>query len=879
MSAHIYEGPGGRIIGAIARLVPWSERADWSDEWCAELAHAHERRLLRGDAAWRVALSMRLRCVSALSDALWLRGRNGGTSMLIADLKSAWRAMRRRPGFAASIVVTLSLGIGGTTAMFSIIDPLMLRPLPYPEVARLVEVHTIHPGGAAYEGVDVEVWKTVRTGLLPRVFDRFEAGAPLWPKITGTFEPVEARAHAFTPGALPLLGARPKLGRLFVESDTAVGAPLVAVLSETFWRRVFFGDPAALGRTLTLDGKAFTVIGVLPASFKYPDGTVALWIPLPVERPLWRVNGFEAIARVREGVTRESAQLEVDALTRRMGEGAAVPFYWNLSVKLIENRFGKGVPDLLGLLAGAVACVLLIACVNAANLLLVHSTGRQTELAVRRSLGATSARLFRQLVTETLVLAVAGGVLGVFLAYAGVRAIIHLLPASMIEYTHSTIGVDGRVLAFTAVVSLLTGVVFGAGPALRAARHTRLVSSDRTLTASAAVRRLGGMLVVIELALSMMLLVGAGLLGRSFVGLLAVDPGYQPQGLAVLRINHTTSRDDTVRAELFYGALKERLLASPGITGVTVSDGLPPRPSGFRSRLTLEVESGEKRLLGDLRLPDVVVDHDYFAVLGIPIIAGRSFEREDTRSSPLSAIIDPEFAALLWPAGSPIGRRFRIAVDEPWLTVVGVAGDVKMMGPDDRAAPYALYLAASQQTPWRYRWVAVRTREDVGALQVDIRNVVRSLDPDQPILDLGPAEALFGESLQKQRFLLILMVVFTMVAVILAAIGVYGVVAYMVAQRTREIGLRIALGATPLSMVAAVLGSGLTLAVTGGLIGLAAALALSRFLSSLLFGIQPTDVPTLALVGGILGLVAGAATLVPAIRAGRTSPLETLRGG
>jgi putative ABC transport system permease protein len=303
---------------------------------------------------------------------------------------------------------------------------------------------------------------------------------------------------------------------------------------------------------------------------------------------------------------------------------------------------------------------------------------------------------------------------------------------------------------------------------------------------------------------------------------------------------------------------------------------VPPR-ANYIDATALETESGETRLLGKLRVPYVVVDHDYFAVLGIPIVAGRSFGVEDTRSAPRSVIIDPELAALLWPGSSAIGRRFRTAADEPWLTVVGVAGDVKMLGPDDRAAPFLVYHSAAQETPWRYRMVAVRTRGEVGALQVDIRKVVRSLDPDQPILEIVPAEALFGEALQKQRFLLILMAVFTIIAVILAAIGVYGVVAYMVAQRTREIGLRIALGATPLSMVAAVLGGGLTLAVTGGLIGLVAALALSRFLSSLLFGIQPTDVPTLALVGGILGLVAGVATLVPAIRAGRTSPLETLR--
>jgi predicted permease len=531
--------------------------------------------------------------------------------------------------------------------------------------------------------------------------------------------------------------------------------------------------------------------------------------------------------------------------------------------------------------------VLLIACVNAANLLLVRSAGRQTELAVRRSLGATGGRLFRQLVTESLVLALIGGMLGVLLAYAGVELIVAMMPDSLVRYTQSTVAVNGRVLAFTVLLSLSTGAAFGAGPSLRAARQSRLTgASERTITASAAVRKAGATLLVAELALSMMLLVGAGLLIKSFALLLSVDPGYRARGLVVLSINLPRHRyADEAREERFYTTLKERLLALPRVHGVAVSDGVPPRPGGFRSGLTIELEDGTSRSVGSVRVPYVVVDDDYFDVLGIPILAGRSFGPEDTRTSPASVIIDPDLAQLLWPDQPAVGRRFRIDVgrrmrsdqEEPWVTVVGVSGDVKMMGPDDRQSPYELYYSSSQQTPWRYRAVAVRAGGEVGVLMHDLRNAVRALDPEQPIRELVPAESLFSQSLERQRFVLILMGVFTIVAVVLAAIGVYGVISYLVAQRTREIGLRIALGATPRSLIAAVLGGGLVLAVLGALIGAAAALGLSKFLASLLYSVKPTDVGTIVVVGLVLGGVASLATLLPAVRAGRVSPLAALR--
>lgn len=881
--------PGAALIRAISLIVPWSRRAEWVEEWRSELQHGLEERLATGSPAYVAAFAMRLRCLGAIRDAIWMRRRHRTPWMVLIDARIALRGVRRRPGFSAAIILTLALGIGAITAIFSVMDPLMVRPLPYPEVHRLVEVHRVHASGASYPSLDVGVWRTLRETLLPDVFEEIEGHAPHWPVVTGAGEAEEVRAQALTPGTLSLLGARAVVGRLFTEADAAVGAPEVVVLGEVYWRRVFGADRGVVGRTIALDGRPFTIIGVLPETFKYPLGIVNMWLPLRDRDPIFRVNGYEALVRLREGVTAEVAQGRIDALgmavadthPQRPASGRV------LSVEPLDRSLSSSVRSGLRLLAGAVACVLLIACVNAANLLLVRGAGRRTELAVRRSLGATGWRLFRQLLTESLVLALIGGLLGVLLAFGGVRAIVGMMPDVLVRDTQSTISVDARVLAFTVLLSLITGAVFGAGPALRAARESRLASaSERTMTASAAVRRAGGTLLVVELALSMMLLVGAGLLLKSFSRLLSVDPGYRAQGLAVLNTNLPRQRyPDADREDLFYAALKERLLALPGVQAVTVSDGVPPNPSGVRSDVTFELEDGATRGTGALRMPYVVVDDDYFEVLGIPIVAGRSFGPADTRTSPASVIIDPDLANLLWPGESPLGRRFRIDAgqrlsvegEDPWLTVVGVAGDVKLMGPDDRLSPYELYYSSSQQTPWRYRRTAVRGRGDAARLIPEIRSVIRELDPELPIRELAPAEALFGQSLERQRFVLVLMSVFTVVAVVLAAVGVYGVNSYLVAQRTREIGLRIALGATPRSMIGAVLRSGLAPAALGALIGTAAALGLSRFLVSLLYGVKPTDVGTLLVIGALLGAVAIAAALLPAMRAGRVTPLSALR--
>ena len=651
------------------------------------------------------------------------------------------------------------------------------------------------------------------------------------------------------------------------------------MISENFWNRAFARERDVLGRVIALEDVQFTVIGVLPASFKYPLGTVGMWFPLRVNDPIWPLRGVEPLGRLRPGMTREAAQQHIDALATRHVNEVPEAWFWKLAVRPVVSSVSPSVANALRLLAGAVACVLLIACVNAANLLMVRSTARQTELAVRRSLGATSGRLFRQQVTETMVLAVCGGAVGAVLAYWGVRTMMAMVPGLFVRDTQATVGLDERALVFSLIVSLATGFLFGAIPALRGAGNARLVgTSNRSMTQSARLRRVGSTLVVVELALSMMLLVGAGLLSKSFLGLLAVDPGYDPRGVAVLEISLARHRyPEGPQTDAFYSALKERLQAIPGVQSVSVSDGVPPQAGNQHDRPTLETEDGQVRKLANMDLPYSVVDHDYFDALRIRITQGRGFNGTDTRTSPPSAVIDSDLAELLWPNQSAVGHRFRVDSAD-WVTVVGVTGDVKLMGPDERTEPYALFYSSAQQTPWRYRSVAVRAPGDVAVLANDIVSAVRSIDPQQPILKVASAESVFGESLARQRFLLTLMAVFTAIAVALAAIGVYGVMSYAVAQRNREIGLRIALGAAPLSMSGLVLGGGIGLAALGAGIGLAAALGLSRFLTSMLYGVTPTDASTLGAVVVVLGIVAALAALVPAVRAARISPMESLRG-
>ena len=881
-----YAGPGARCIGVVACVVPEPEREAWLREWDAELHQAFERGLARAVPRWRIGLALRARCLGALRDALWLRGKRRSVPMLWTDVRMALRNIRRRPGFGATIIVTLGIGIGGATAIFSVIDPLLLRPLPYPEAGRLAEIYTVHPGGNAYEGVHPDVWRTMRETMVPRVFDRLEAGAPRSDVVAGNFEPEYVRANALTPGALRMLGARPLLGRLFDDADAEPGAADVAVVSEAFWRRMLGADAGAVGGTITFGGVPFTVIGVLSESFRYPTGTVQLWYPLRMSDPVFPVRGYEAVARIREGVTEAAAQAEADGLAGRR-EGEAVEAYlWDLSVRPLNRSVSRSAGNALGLLAGAIACVLLIASVNAANLLLVRGAHRQTELAVRRSLGATSVRLFRQLVTESMVLSLASGLLGIAVAFAGVRALLRVMPSQLIEEAQGSAGVDTRILAFSILLSLVTGFVFGAGPALRAARQVRLArASDRTMTTSAAVQRAGALLVVVELALSMALLASAGLIAKSFSRLVSVNPGFETQGLMVANLILPAHRyPDESRVDAFYDALRQRLLGLPGVRGVSISDGVPPIPGTLRSGTTIEAEGAAAFTSGPPSIPAVVVDDGYFDVLGIPVVRGRTFGTEDTRSSPRVAIIDSDLAQLLWPRESPIGRRFRLGPDgyselgeqDGWMTVIGVVGSVRMQGPDDRTARYELYTSSRQETPWRFRAVAVRASR-FETLATDIRSVVRSIDPEQPIVAIEDGETRFGAALARQRFVLLIMSVFTGMALLLAAIGTYGVSAFLVAQRRREIGLRIALGATPRSMVGNVLVRGLVQATAGAIAGGLLAFACSRFLTGMLYEVQPSDPVTLVTVGAILGGVATAASFAPALRAGRVSPLESLR--
>lgn len=870
--------PGVRLIGLIAPLVPWSKRDEWLAEWRAELTHSWERSHVRGTPGWPAAFALRLRCVGALPDAWVMRRHNGGVSMWRSDVRQALRGVRTRPGFAAVLVLTIALGIGGVTAIFSVLDPVLVRPLPYPEAQRLAEVWGRSRSGDVFPGLDTVATAAITAALPRSVFEQVETGGDVNVVVSGGAEPEEVRAYVSTAGALRLLGARALLGRLYTEADATPASGEVVVLGEAFWRRSFGGAPDVLGRTLRVNDRPYTVIGVLPESFKYPLGTVSIWLPLRPGDAALQVRGRTPLVRLRAGVPVEAAQAHLDGVLARLEAERPRPQGWRAAVRPLENRVGTNFESSLRLLFAAVLCVLLIACLNAAGLLLVRGTGRRQELAVRTALGATRGRLVRQLVTESVVISLIGGALGVLLAYWGVRAMTGVMPESLTRYTQVTVGVDERVLAFAVIATLLTGLVFGAGPALLTSRVRLTGTSDRTTTQSSTVRHAGSALVVLELALSLMLLVGAGLLTRSFARLNAVDPGFEANGLVTLKLSLARHRYAAAgAADVFYETLLERLRSLPGVQGVALADGMPGRGGGLMFGYKIEVEGGGERPLQNFVLSTTSVSANYFDVLGIPIVDGRAFNAEDVPGAPLSVIIDPDFAAFLWPGQNAVGRRFRLGADHDWWTVVGVSGDVKFLGPDDRTSPFELYFAASQAPPGPYRDIAVRSAVNAPGVIPVIREIVREMDPDQPIESIAPASVTYLDRLAQPRFVLVLMSIFTSVAVVLAAVGVYGVISYVVAQRTREIGVRIALGATSRTVLRSVLREGMLLAGLGTALGLLGALALSRFITSQLFGVQPTDPPTLLAVALLLALIACLSALVPALRASRVSPLQALR--
>ena len=825
----------------------------------------------------------------------WLR-QPFSSNPLGQDLRYAIRAFRKNPGFAAAAILSLAIGIGANTALFSVANALLLRPLPYKDADRLVILWNRSPGlGITEDWFSTAQYFDIKSGHPG--FEEVAIAIGGNTTLTSEGEPERVGTIRISSNLLPMLGVAAESGRIFVPEEDAPGRAATAVLSYGMWARRFGSDPRVIGKSITLNGQGYQVIGILPRSFSLPREVLPtlggaeqadILVPLPLSAAAPRVRDHEdynIIGKLKRGVLLPQAQAEMDTLTARLRRDypEVYPPNGGLTfgiVPLLEQVVGD-VRRPLYILLGSVGFVLLIACANVANLLLARAVARQREIAVRAALGAGRGRIVRQLLTESVLLAFCGGVLGVLLAVWSLRWIHVLGPRSVPRL--ADIGIDGRVLLFTLLISFLTGILFGLAPALRVSHidlNATLKDASRGSAGGDALwgrgRNLRRWLVVSELALSVVLLIGAGLLLRSFARLEEVNPGFNPQrvltfGLTLIGRKYT----DPQVAVRSYRQLWERFMQLPGVTATGGTTALPLTQTYAWTPILIEGRTpppGEEFINADAR----IVSGNYFQTMEIPLLRGRFFNEQDTPSNPPVTLIDERMAREFWPGQDPVGKRIRyVQSNIPWHLIVGVVGRVKHDSLD--SDPRIVFYLPQTQSPARTLSVVLRSRSDPAALTAAVKKEIRELDPDLPMYSVRTMEQGVNLSLARRRFSMLLLGIFAGVALALSAIGIYGVMAYLVNQGTRDIGIRIALGSTPGGILSLVVRQGMTLAFFGVVLGLAAALAFSRLMRSLLFGITATDAVTFAVIPGVLILVALLASYIPARRAAQVDPMLSLR--
>ncbi|MBS1786903.1 MAG: ABC transporter permease [Acidobacteria bacterium] len=801
------------------------------------------------------------------------------------DLRYGARMLWKTPSFTLIVAITLALGIGVNTAVFSVVDAVLFRPIPFTQPDRLVEIWQQEENRQfAYPGLRWEAFEEWRGQT--NIFERVEAYSPRSFTLTGGTEPEAVNGPAVSSGLFAMLGVNPRLGRGFQPSDAELGANHVVLISDSFWKKQFGGSLEALGKTLTLNDQPYTVIGVMPPNFKFPYGKFQLWIPLPLTPTdeLKRPQRFIAIARLKGDLAVETAQASLNELSQRLSKEKPDPSGWGTKLSRLDaQRVNSGPRRALLVLLGAVGFVLLLACANAANLMLARAANRQGEIAVRLALGAGRGRLVRQLLTESLLLALLGGLLGITLAWFGVDALAKFVPSELTFLSVNEISLEHRVLIFTLGITLLTGIGFGLLPALKASRpnlQLALKGATGKATADRSQNRLRDALVIAEIALSLVLLAGAGLMMRSFLRLSNNPPGFDPQNLIAADLQLPQRRYPTAAQEAdFFNRLHTMMTAMPGVEAVTVAAGVPPQGGGITFDLEIEVEGRPPEPPDPkLVLPFSHVDSHYFQTMQIPILQGRAFGEEDTINAPPSMIINQEMVRRYWPNESPIGQRIRLNKDGKWSTVVGVVGDVTLGKPGDGFSRMEIYYPWSQiSRRTAQRTLIIRTTTEAKDLIAGIKNGIWALDKDQPIYQINLVEDRLSEALAEPRFYLFLFGCFAGLTLALVSMGIYGVMAYSMAQRTREIGIRMALGANRADVLKLALRYGMRLTLFGIAIGVTASLALSRLMASLLFGAPATDPSAFGGVALLLTAVALLACYLPARRATNTDPLVALR--
>jgi predicted permease len=811
-------------------------------------------------------------------------------STLLRDVRYALRTLARSPAFTSVTVLLLGLGIGANTAIFSVVNAVLLRPLPFPDPDRLVTVWEDYSPNSrsVISASEIEAYRE-----RAHVFESLAALDQVSFNVKGEGDPILVTGALVPANLFPMLGVRAALGRTFAPDEDRPGEGRVVLLTHELWQRKFGSDPTVVGRSLDLhlnvpygpdrprEG-SFTVVGILPPGFQVPflDDKTGIYAPLALSPELQADTNHYlfALGRLLPGVSPERAERELRAVGAQLGRerpGHAQPGRTDV-VPLQEVVVGEVRPALLVLLAG-VGLVLLAACANVASLQLVRGSLRRREVAVRAAVGASRLRLMRELAIESLLLALGGGALGILLAHWGVAGLVALAPPDLPRLAE--VAVDGRVLAFALTVALVTGALFGLAPALHVSRNPleQVLRESGRGTSDARGGRLRRLVVVAEIGLAVLLLAGAGLLARSFRELQRVDPGFDPGGVLTMRISLPESGYATPESrEAFFRALLERLGMLPGARGATTTNILPF--SGWNSATETEVEGwkvpGEEK-------PTVYwrsISPSYFATLRVPLLRGRLPAAEDLGEQAHAVLVNEAAARRFWPGQDPLGKRLRLTnPDAVWWPVVGVVADVRDGGLELAPGP-TIYIPTLRPADVA---LAVRATDDVAALALApaVRSAVLSLDRNQPVSDVSTLASWLSESTAQRRFNALLMALFAGLALVLAAVGLYGVVASSVTERTREIGVRVALGAAPRDVTRAVLRQGLGLVASGIGIGLVASLALARALASLLFGISPNDPSTLAGVAILLGGVAMLASWMPARRATRLDPLSALRDG
>ena len=794
------------------------------------------------------------------------------------DLRYGARMLLKKPGFTLIVVITLALGIGANTAIFSVVNAVLLRPLPYEESERLAVLYETNPQqGRDQMSVSYPTFNDWRAQS--QSFEQLAAFRSGGMILTGKEEPSRVQVMLASADLFALLRVKPQRGRTFLpEEDKAGGAPVV-VISHAFWQRQFGGDEKAVGQQITLDGKSNTVIGVMPPGFALGDEQTEVWLALGIiaDRMQNRaVHTLTVLGRLKSGVTLPQAQTELAAISNRIQQQnpAADPGHSAQVMSSYEAMTKQVRPALLVLLV-AVGFLLLIACANVGNLLLARAESRQKEIAIRTALGAGRGRIVRQLLTESLLLSVIGGGIGLLLAVWGLDALTGSLPDDLPRAKE--IGIDRMVLAFTGALSLLTGLIFGIVPALTATKpalNETLKEGGRT-SAAFGRGRVRSALIVAEVALSVALLVGAGLLIKSFWRLMQVNPGFQTERLMTMNVTLLGDKyKETPQVISFFRELPARLEALPGVKAVSAVSTLPINGGDGNGNLTIEgrtFASGQTPAASYRRiLPN------YFSAMGIPLKQGREFDERDTGVEKV-VIINESMARRFWPDGDAVGKRIKVGPpeNEPWLTIVGVTGDVKNIGleADARLATYEPH----PQRPWTTMNLAIRTESDPLSLAASVRSTLREMDKELLIRNVSTMEERIRLSVSSRRFNMLLLAVFAALALLLAGVGVYGLMSYTVTQRTHEIGVRMALGAQGTEVLKLIVGQGLKLALFGAGAGLLAAFALTRWMTDLLFGVRPEDLWTYGAVAVLLLMVALLACWIPARRATKVDPMIALR--